>query len=297
MTDEISSAAQTPQSDSISESSKLEPSSAKPDLPAPDWSSDWRLKITGGDEKRAKGYEKYASPKELSDAYLSLQQQLSSGEYKRTLPDKATPEQIAEWRKANGIPDSPEKYDFNLPNGLVLGENDLPVAKDFAAQMHSINADQKTVQKAIEWWANSAKKAAETRMAEDAEYKKQSEDVLRAEWGGEYRMNEAAISNLIEGMPKELGAIIMEARGPDGKLIWDNPSFRSHMLKQAYLENPVRMVIPSGGGDSIDNITQQLADIAKVSREEPSRYNKDIAMQNRRQKLLEAQAVLKKRQS
>lgn len=262
---------------------------------APDWSPDWRLKISGGDEKRAKALEKYASPKDVADAHLSLQQQLSTGEYKKKLSDKSTPEEIAAWRKDNGVPESADKYDLNMPDGLVLGENDLPVAKDFAATMHAINADQKTVQTAITWWTKNAQAAVAQRQTEDAEYKKQSEDVLRAEWGGEFRMNEAAIGNFVAGMPEELGKTVMQSRGPDGKLLWDNPSFRSHMLKQALLENPARMVVPGGGGDSIDNINQQLADIAKVSREEPQRYNKDTAMQARRQKLLEAQAILNKR--
>jgi hypothetical protein len=67
----------------------------------------------------------------VADAHLSLQQQLSSGEYVKRLPKDAKPEQVAEWRKNNGIPESPEKYDFNLPDGLVMGEADLNVARKF----------------------------------------------------------------------------------------------------------------------------------------------------------------------
>lgn len=263
----------------------------------PDWSADWRLKMAGGDEKRAKAYEKYASPKDVADAHLSLQQQLSTGEYRKKLPDNPKPEELTAWRKANGIPESADKYDLNLPDGLVLGENDLPVAQAFAAEMHGVNADQKTVQKALTWWAKSQQAGLAARQTEDSEYKRQTEDALRAEWGGEYRMNEASIANFTAGLPGELSKTIMGARAPDGRLLWDNPSFRSHMLKQAYLENPARLVVPANGGDSLDAIEQQLAEIKKVSQEDPRRYNKDTAMQQRRGKLLEAQSMLQNRKA
>lgn len=263
----------------------------------PDWPADWRLKAAGGDEKRAKAMEKYASPKDVADAHLSLQQQLSTGEYKKKLSDKATPEEIAAWRKENGVPEAPEKYDYNLPDGLVLGENDMPVAKDFATVMHGLNADQKTVTAALQWWAKNAQAALQKRGEEDAEFKRAGEDALRAEWGGEYRMNDNAIANHIDGLSPELQESLKGARGADGRLLWDSPAFRSYMLRQSLVENPARLVVPGSGGDSVDNIEQQLAEIAKISREEPARYNKDTKMQERRQKLLNAKAALDKRKN
>jgi hypothetical protein len=281
-----------------------QPAPAPADTPAPqpapapaaqDWPDDWRVKLADGDEKKAKSWEKYNSPKDVAHAYKSLEQQLSSGEYVKRLPKDAKPEQVAEWRKNNGIPESADKYDFNLPDGLVLGEEDLTVARDFATAMHGVNADQKTVQTALTWWTKNQQVAMQAMQERDAEQSKKTEDVLRAEWGGEYRMNEAAIGNALAGMPEDLSAAVREARAPDSTRLFDNPNFRSYLLKQAYLENPARMVVPGGDGNSIDNINQQLEEIKRISQTEPQRYMKDTAMQERRQKLLQAQSVLQKR--
>src|SRR3990167_11368320 len=76
---------------------------AKP--PAPSWDDGWREKIAGTDEKLLKRLERYPSVKAATDALIEAQTKIRSGEVKFTLKDSATPEEIATWRKDNGIPE------------------------------------------------------------------------------------------------------------------------------------------------------------------------------------------------
>src|SRR3546814_10458699 len=55
------------------------------------------------------------------------------------LPIYATPEQIAEWRKEQGIPEKPEDYDLKFDNGLVIGEADKPLVAAFLKASHATN--------------------------------------------------------------------------------------------------------------------------------------------------------------
>src|SRR3546814_8159770 len=69
----------------------------------------------------------------------ALEQKLSSGEFKKAIGPDATPEQIAEWRKEQGIPEKPEDYDLKFDNGLVIGEADKPLVAEFLKASHATN--------------------------------------------------------------------------------------------------------------------------------------------------------------
>ena len=75
---------------------------------------DWRTRLAGGDEKELKRLSRFASEADVYKAYRELEKKKSSGELKQALSKDATPEQIAEWRKENGIPETPDKYDLTF---------------------------------------------------------------------------------------------------------------------------------------------------------------------------------------
>lgn len=98
---------------------------ANPEAPPSDWPSDWKQRLAGDDEKLQKFVNRFSSPKSLLDKVLNQEKLISSGAYKKAMPGEgAKPEEIAEWRKQNDIPESHDKYDLKLEDGLVVGEND-----------------------------------------------------------------------------------------------------------------------------------------------------------------------------
>src|SRR5688572_23894721 len=95
-----------------------------------DWPADWRQKLAGEDKKTLERLGRMASPADLLKSYRALEQKISAGELKKGLPENATPEQVAEWRREQGLPEKPEGYleNLSLPDGVVLGEADKPMA-------------------------------------------------------------------------------------------------------------------------------------------------------------------------
>ncbi len=85
------------------------------------WGEDWREKLAKGDEKKLKSLQRFASPEALTDSYMSAAERIRSGELKTVLPKDAKPEELAAWRKENGIPETPDKYDLTFESGLVIG--------------------------------------------------------------------------------------------------------------------------------------------------------------------------------
>lgn len=108
------------------------------------WPDNWRDMMAGGDEKFRKQLERYQSPADVGKKGRELEAKLSSGEYRRDLPRDATPEQLAEWKRERGLPEGVEGYLDNLmlPDGVVLGENDKPVASGFAEAAFRNNVTQ-----------------------------------------------------------------------------------------------------------------------------------------------------------
>jgi hypothetical protein len=117
-----------------------------------DWAPDWREKLSGGDKKELERLARLASPVELYKSYRALEQRVSSGDVKKPLPENPTPEQIAEYRKERGIPETPEAYKIELPHGIVPGEADKPLLEAFTKAVHEKNWDNDKVNEALSWY-------------------------------------------------------------------------------------------------------------------------------------------------
>ncbi|MGF7446190.1 hypothetical protein V7P28_21410, partial [Klebsiella michiganensis] len=83
------------------------------------------IELAGDDAKYRKQLERYASPEALAKAHRELQSKMSSGEFRAAkLPENPTNEELARWRKDNGVPDKADDYLADLPSGIVLGDED-----------------------------------------------------------------------------------------------------------------------------------------------------------------------------
>jgi hypothetical protein len=170
---------------------------AKPDAGAA--TADWRDRMAGEDKDFRKRLERFADETQLAKSYRSLEQKLSSGEFKKTLPENATAEETATWRKENGIPDKPEGYleKLALPNGMVVGEEDKPIVSAFAEMALSKNWSTAQLNDAVAWhYAMQDKQRAEMQ-EQDGSFRTTTEDALRNQWKADYRTNmnlEAAVT-------------------------------------------------------------------------------------------------------
>ena len=267
----------------------------KPVAAPADFPEDWREKLAGDDKKMLDTLKRYASPKAFNDAYFALRLKLSSGDYAKKITAESTPEEIAEWRKENGIPEKPEDYDTALPDGLVIGEQDRPMVNEFLTSMHAANAKPEAVKAALSTYY----KLVEQQMA-DAEdrnetKKTQTEDALRNEWGADYRRNVNLMGGLLDTMGNDAKQSLLVARDADGTLLLNNPAVVKALVHVAREVNPVATVVPGSGANAIASIDEEIKGFEKRMREDRSGYFKDEAAQARHRELIAAKEKMSKR--
>lgn len=259
--------------------------------------------MAGGDADSLKRLGRFADEGAFYKSYKALEAKLSSGEYKRALPDGASAEEIATWRKENGLPDKAEGYitGLKLPQGVVLGEADKPLAQDFAAHAMTKNWSQQQYNDALEWYYGNVDKQATVIADADASYHDESVEQLREVWqGSAYKQNVTAVNNLIAGWPEGLGAAVLGARDEKGRKLGDNPGLIQQLASLALELNPAYSLVPAGTGDQGKAMQTRIAEIEammKPSHPQHQEYQRNEAIRTEYRNLLDAQSKMKERTS
>lgn len=271
--------------------------SAAPLAPQPNWPDDWRQKLAGEDKGYLKTLERFATPADLAKAYRELQKTRGQQQPAATVPPAdATPEDIAHWRKENGIPEAADKYDTDLGKGFVWGEADKPFLQSFTEFAHSRHMKPDQVKANLEWYAAQQERAQEIQFQADTDFKTKAEDALRQEWGQDYRRNVTAVSNLLSGFD---GADdLRTARTPDGRVLGNDPGFMRWLNKLALDINPVASVLPNSGANPAKALADRMAEIKGMMGDRNSAYWKGpqaVSLQNEYKELVVAAENLKAR--
>lgn len=265
------------------------PAAAAPATPPQDWADDWRQKISA-DPKHAKTLERFASPKNIFESYTALRQKVDSGELKPVsdFPKDGTPEQQAEWRASQGLPDSPEGYKLAFSDGLVIGEHDAPIVEGFLTAAHQANASPEQVNQILGWYYAEQERMLDAQETKDAAFLQESEDMLRSEWGADYRTNINMIRGLVDTMPADVRELFLNARLGDGNALLNHPDMARWLVMNARTINPVATVVPGVGANVSGAIDDEIASIEKMMRTDRSAYNKDLKAQERLRALYDA---------
>lgn len=231
----------------------------------PTWPTDWRQQIVGTKEdkdgKLLKQLERFASPADLFQKIQEQDKLISSGTLKQPLAKDATPEQIAEYRKANNIPETPDKYDMTLPNGLVIGEVDKPILNNMLAKMHAKNLPQDVVKDLVADYFQQQKDFVTNQETLRNTHHTAMEDTLRKEWGDNYRSEVNRIEGLLNTFSAESQAALQFGVDNKGMRFLDNPNILRDLALQARIINPVSTITPAGGGSQMDSVEGEIAAI------------------------------------
>ncbi|ALQ01485.1 hypothetical protein PHLH3_08690 [Pseudomonas sp. St386] len=260
------------------------------------WPDDWRESYAGQDDKLLKRLGRYASPKAALDALISAQDKISRGELKKPLGANASPEDLAAFRADQGIPETPDKYDLKLAEGRVIGEADKPLIDKFLTSMHGKNATPDQVSAGVDAYYDVVEEIQAQRYENDENFKQQSEDALRAEFGNDFRRNMNMISGLLSGAPGDVKEMLMDARTEDGTRIINSPDTLRWLAQLAREINPVAAVVPGAGANAGQAINDELASITKLMGDPKSEYwkgPKAEPMQERFRQLTSAKERMK----
>lgn len=236
------------------------------------WPEDWRTRSARGDEKRVKRLERYASPEAAIDALIAAQDKIASGSLKTALKPDATPEELKAWRADNGIPEDPKGYDLSLPNGLVIGDNDKPFVEDFLKVAHDSNYKPEEVKSALAWFFNKQEEGKAQQLQAIANRVKETEDILREEYGTDYRKNIQIANNLVASAPPEVQRELTQAYLPDGTLLGDSPHFARWAVALGRELNPIGSVVPGSGTNAVQAVETEMSGLRKMMGDTESEY-------------------------
>jgi hypothetical protein len=253
------------------------------------WPDNWRELYAGQDEKKLSRLSRYASPQAAIDAMIAAQNKISSGEYKSVnpFPEKGTPEEQNQWRQANGIPEAPDKYDFKLPAGVALGEYDKPIIEDFAKYAHSKNLPNEAVAATINWYMDFQERNAEQKHEARQNFRMESEDKLRAEWGQDYRRNLNVINALLDQAPQGIKDKFLGGSMADGTPIGNDPDMLRYLASLALQINPHTTLVPGAGANVASAIEDEIGKLETLMQNRGSEYWKGPTAEKNQQRYRE----------
>lgn len=238
------------------------------------WPETWRLDAAGGDEKIAKRLERYATPKEVANALLSVQTRIGAGELRSMLPKDADAATVTAWRAENGIPETHDKYDLKLPDGLVVGAEDKPYIDKFLAKVHGTHVTNQQASAFVDAYYDIVATQAEERAQADKKVAQETHDALVASWGTEYRANMNMIHGLLDAAPSGVKDKILTGRGPDDAPLMADKAVIEWLNGLAREINPVTTVVANAGGNVATAIEDEIAAIEKDMRDRNGQYYK-----------------------
>lgn len=285
------------------------PASAPAEPPAPKPLDNWRELAVGAladdatpeqkeeHDKLTKLVKRFNTLPDAVKALREAQRKISSGELKAPLAKNAKPEEVAAWRKENGIPEKPEDYKIELPNGAVLGDADKPIVDGFVKAMHEKNTPPDVVNAAVAWYVQSQEERLQAMAENDKAYRATMEDTLREEWGSDFRANKEGVETMVGQWPEEVRKALLSARTGEGFLI-EHPGVMRALSDQARQLGFVGATVVPKGGDLGASVDQEIAAIEKSMFNEDgtknSAYWKSDKAQVRYAQLLEARTRLAK---
>lgn len=229
----------------------------------------WRELAAAGDEKKLEQLKRFTSYEAYNKAFFDAQETIRSGSHKKTdaFPDKGTPEQQAEWRKAQGIPEKPEGYDLNLGDGLVIGEADKPRVDAFLKHAHATNMTPEAVKSNLAFYFKEQQQLVKDMETERAQALADTKKTLEQKWGGDYERNRNAFLSVLDGKisgKSETKQRIINAFDT-------NPEFAEMLASMALDINP-SFTGTGPSGDMPQAVADELGGIRKLMGDHNSDY-------------------------
>lgn len=286
---------------------------AEPGKPAPsaapavnfgeNWRDGWVEQLPSDQREQARNYLKTrTSPHEVLRAGINADAKISQIMAERVkIPTGKDddPKDVEAYRKARGVPEAPDKYDFKVPQEYgELSELDQQLKSDFLKRAHENNWSQKDVDIAVETHMAILKEAEAEKMKMAVQASQAARDELMTEWGRDFHANVELTNRMIESELMEIGITdpnerkaIMSQRFMDGTAFGENVPIVKMLAKIARERADDGAFVVGETGDGVD-LDTKIDKIIALRSEDPKEYER---MQPELQRLVAAQNRLKAR--
>jgi len=248
------------------------------------WPEDWRERMAAGDEKELARLKRFANLENLHKSYRQLEKKLASGQTAEVLAEDATPEEIAVYHQARGIPETPDGYDITFPEEANPTEAANAALAAFKADMHAAHIPPEVAKKAFDSYLKQAQAEAVARAEAIQEANLNAVAELRAAFPGkqfknEMKLTEDWLAPHFDGNEKALDAVL-ETVMPNGVKVKNYPPFVKTLAQMARTYADEDAVVAGDAAGSGKGLEEQIADLraksvtGKISKAEDERLNK-----------------------
>lgn len=271
----------------VAQESAADPA-ATPPTPAADpagtGAPDWRQLLAGEDADELKQLERFSDPKSMLKAFKDTQTALrnkTEGMIK-PLGENPTDEEKQAFAKALGIPEAPDKYErVKPPEGLDLAEGDQAFIDKGIVKLHEMGgfAAHPEVAKAFQSFYYEAMNERASQMSAMALVKaKESEQILRKEWGSEYDLNIGLANEALKTLGGKEAVDLLNEQFADGTTLGSKPAIIKLLANAArnstedlnFLKTLVTQ--PSVGAEALQSELDTIKKWRSGSSSEQSRY-------------------------
>lgn len=198
---------------------------SKEDIDAAISDEDWRADLPDELKKTA---ERFASK---ADAVRAIEN-FRKRESQVRIPGKdATDEEKAAYRKAVGIPDKAELYEFpELPKGQELTDEIKTSRQVWGQRFHEMGIPKETAKKLASLVNEDSQKYLESQIVADKAFAKAQEDVLQSEWKDDFDKNKTLANRAFAQIATRAGLNLEDLakiETKDGRFLMD----RAEMLR------------------------------------------------------------------
>jgi hypothetical protein len=228
---------------------------------SPKWPDNWQAMLAGDDKKKLAQLGRYATPDNLFDSWLSQSKKISSGELVGNKPDGDDEVAMNAWKVSMGIPNNPEGYYDNIPDGLVIGDDDKPIVDAFFKDAHAANQTPESVHMAVSWFKQHEQQVIEERSNADEDAVVKCQDEMIEEYGGNWsRYRNAVKGDLAMFGGEDFENFIMSARLSDGTPLGSNTEVMKYLVNAALARNPMATatISPAAGKTRGQTIQTEL---------------------------------------
>lgn len=183
---------------------------------------DWRAPIK--DEKLRDHAGRFTSLDALVEANLNYRKDFSKAIM--PLTEDSTDEQVAAYRKATGVPETVDGYEFSVPEGHELTDADKAFQASAAEMFHKFNISAETAKGLNEWWNEATAATMQAQIDADKQYADETEAALKKEWPGEeFKRNKAFADHAAARVFGDEFDEVRNIETKDGRFILDHPAF------------------------------------------------------------------------
>lgn len=239
------------------------------------WPDDWRTRLAGTDDSLLKSLNRFTSLESLAKSWREQRAELSRRAKAVDVPGPdASPEEVAAYRSAMGIPETPDKYEIKAPEQLAQTDADKAILADMAKAAHEMNIPPPRMQALADKFFDLQARQAEAMNVAAVQKAKTAEAMLKREYGADYDFNRTLAANVgTRVLGNEGFHDLINTQLADGTLLGDNPAM-VRMLVQLARDTADDDMLAQAANTAPDprSVDEQLREIMDMRFKDPARY-------------------------